>query len=87
MEEISCSDIQEMAHLEYWYMNSFSIFVIHLFSAQESEAGTGQHQENLMQMNRVPARCMQRGHLVAMSRYKSLVAWSNSVDMEEARAF
>lgn len=74
MEEMSRSDAQRMAQLSYCCMNSISIFVLHIFSAQESEAGTGQYQKNLVQISGVPARCMQRGHLVATSGCKSLIA-------------
>lgn len=71
MQKMSCSDAQQMAQLKYWYMNSISVSVLHIFSAQENEVGTRQHQKNLMQLNGVHARCMQRGHLVAMRRLKA----------------
>lgn len=48
MEEMNCSDAQQMAHLKYWCMNSISVFVLHIFGAQESEAGAGQHQKSVM---------------------------------------
>lgn len=33
MEEMNCSDAQQMAQLQYWYMNSILVFVLHIFSA------------------------------------------------------
>lgn len=32
-------DDQQMAQLEYWHVNSLSVFVLRIFSTQESEVG------------------------------------------------
>jgi len=48
IEEMSHSDAQQIAQLKYRYMNSISVFVLCIFSTQESEVGAEQHRKNLV---------------------------------------